>query len=133
MSRRYALARLGATLESLPELVNRFHAARERFERMRVSDGTPEQVQAAAVFDRLYGDAESAFDLAHHGEGETMAPHELIQLEDAVQRVEGAAEVYRSLTDPSTPTRPRRWTPVPLLVGIAFLGGVLFLSRSPRL
>lgn len=132
MSRRYMMARLGATLEQVPELNDRLAALGERFERVRVREGeSVELTRAGEVFDRLYGDAALALSQA----GDRPPPSELIALEEMVRRAEGALDTYSRLAnqgEPSTDTTRRRRDSgghgVILLAGVLLFGGVMFLA-----
>lgn len=132
MSQRYALARLGATLEQLPELTDRLNAAGVQFERIRAEDELPAQAAAAAVFDRLYGDAALALGEAEEA-GSPLKANELQALEEMLRRTERALESYRRTVDVEPPPRaprPGGGGGAALLVGALLLGGVLWWSRD---
>lgn len=130
MNRRYALARLAATLEGLPELTSRLNQIGTAFEELRAAPGAEARAEAAAVFDRLYGDAAAM--LAQAEERGQVPPNELIALEEALRRVEGALDTYRRLATGRAVPVARRASMTPLLLGAVLLGGVVFLSRTTR-
>ncbi|HMO94954.1 MAG TPA: hypothetical protein PKD27_02470 [Tepidiformaceae bacterium] len=133
MSRRYELARLEATLEQLPELTNRLNLLGERFENMRVASPTEEQRSAAAVFDRLYNDAATMLADAEHQDGGRVSANNLIALEDALRRVEGALSVYSGLvSDPERGHCARAGRDpggAKIMLGVAILGALYLWAR----
>lgn len=139
MSRRYRLARLGATLEQLPELSDRLNTLGERFELARggaMTEDLPAAArEAALVFERFYGEAAEALTIAQ--DRGFPSTGELLAIETLILRAEQAEAAFeRALggSGSSAPATTRRGTSgggwAVLLVGAALVGGVLFLART---
>lgn len=135
MSRRYALARGLAALETVPEIRDRLLAAADRFERLRLEAevgpyGTTDVgVQEQEVFENLYAQATQAVDAAI--DQPTVSGSELVALTEMVRRVEGAVEAFSRRLDAGGDPGPVRASVgggKMLLVGAVLLGGVLFWS-----
>jgi hypothetical protein len=141
MSRRYELARALATMETIPEIRGRLESAVERFDRLRGEGGFIEvdappgspAANAIAVFGRHYESAVAAIGEAIDAGG-TPAPNQLIALESLVRRTEQAVDAFeRTIQQPGGGvTRAGMGAAGPLLVGVALIGVVWWLSREPE-
>lgn len=129
MNRRYALARLGATLEGVPELQDRLNELGVAFETARVRENeTAQQTQLADVFDRLYGETALMLEQAERAVQPSAA--ELVAIEESMRRVEGALAAYRrTLGGSAVRASATGGGGAVLLIGGLLLGGVLYLSQ----
>lgn len=132
MNRHYALARSLATMDSIPELIERLNQIGERFERARQVAGPDAAPQLVSVFETAYSTAAQAIEQSNQP-GRAPQANELVAIESLLSRAEQSMLAYEQTVAPSpSPSRASvaGGGALPLLVGALVLGGVLYLSRT---